>query len=78
VQSDEMHSRPQRFTYGPAPYASSVVMNQSPPYQILAFTHADDEKMKKTTEVTKAGLSCSPFLLLIAHFEARQSKAKQS
>ena len=78
AQSDEQHSRPQRFTYGCAPYASAVVMNQSPPYQIYAFTHVDNEATSTTNEVTKAGvLFCCGISFVLTYLGTQvKSKAK--
>lgn len=56
VQADEQHSRPQRFTYGHAPFTSAVVMNSAAPHQILAFEHVDNSVIENTTEKTQAGL----------------------
>lgn len=55
VQADEQHSRPQRFTYGHAPFTSAVVMNSAAPHQILAFEHVDNSVIENTTEKTQAG-----------------------
>jgi hypothetical protein len=53
---DEQHSRPQRFTYGHAPYATCTIMEGDG--KILNMSHVDQEVMENSTLVTKAGAKC--------------------
>lgn len=53
---DEQHSRPQRFTYGHAPFATCTIMEGGG--EILNMSHVDPEAMKTATFVTKTGTKC--------------------
>lgn len=53
---DEQHSRPQRFTYGHAPFATCTIMEGDG--RILNMSHVDAEAVKNSTYVTKAGSKC--------------------
>ena len=53
---DEQHSRPQRFTYGHAPFATCTIMEGEG--KIINMSHVDKEVMEASTLVTKAGTKC--------------------
>jgi hypothetical protein len=53
---DEQHSRPQRFTYGHAPFATCTIMEGAG--RIINMSHVDSEAVKNSTHVTKAGSKC--------------------
>jgi hypothetical protein len=64
---DEQHSRPQRFVYGAAPYATCTLMNQN--QMVFHMSHVDKEEMKITTATTKAGKQCKA-KAKVAHMNA--------
>lgn len=64
---DEQHSRPQRFTYGHAPYATCTLMNQQ--QLVFHMAHVDEDVMKKSIFVTKAGTACKS-KAKVAHMQA--------
>jgi hypothetical protein len=75
---DEQHSRPQRFTYGHAPFATCTIMDGDG--RIINMSHVDSEAVNKTTHVTKAGekckskakvAHCNSFTYLRANFTSR-------
>lgn len=53
---DEQHSRPQRFTYGHAPFATCTVMDGDG--RILNMSHVDAEAVGKSDHTTKTGSKC--------------------
>lgn len=53
---DEQHSRPQRFTYGHAPYATSTLMDGGG--RIIHLSHVDPGIMESSNLLTKAGSKC--------------------
>lgn len=53
---DEQHSRPQRFTYGAAPYSTCTLMNGEG--VIIRLDHVDEKATEATTHTTKAGNKC--------------------
>lgn len=53
---DEQHSRPQRFTYGHAPYATSTLLDGAG--RIIHLSHVDSEMVKSSEIQTKANKKC--------------------
>lgn len=53
---DEQHSRPQRFTYGAAPYSTCTLMNGEG--VIIRMDHVDEKATEATEHTTKAGSKC--------------------
>lgn len=53
---DEQYCRPQRFTYGHAPFATCTIMEEGG--KILNMSHVDQAAMEESTLVTKAGTKC--------------------
>lgn len=53
---DEQHSRPQRFTYGAAPYSTCTLMNGEG--VIIRMDHVDEKATEATQHTTKAGSKC--------------------
>ena len=56
IAFDEQHSRPQRFTYGAAPFATCTLMNGDG--VIIRLDHVDQKATEATKHVTKAGSKC--------------------
>lgn len=56
VSFDEQHSRPQRFTYGCAPYSTCTLMNGEG--VIIRMDHVDESATDNTQHKTKAGTKC--------------------
>jgi hypothetical protein len=50
---DEQHSRPQRFTYGAAPYATCTLMNGN--QEVFHLSHVDKVLLQSSTILTKVG-----------------------
>lgn len=53
---DEQHSRPQRFTYGAAPFSTCTLMNGEG--VIIRMDHVDEKATETTKHTTKAGTQC--------------------
>lgn len=64
---DEQHSRPQRFVYGAAPFATCTLMNQD--QLVFHMSHVDKEEMSHTKTTTKAGTQCKS-KAKVAHMNA--------